>query len=63
MRLGPVQWSIHKAGAWCRLWRNGPGVIILNRSYEPLFSERNGYRRFWPAWPARWRIRVERHIS
>jgi hypothetical protein len=45
-------------GGWFRLWPNGPGLQALHRSSKPLFSERYGFRRFWPAWPARWRFRI-----
>lgn len=52
-----------KDGFWFRVWFNGPGIHVLGRSHEPLFSERNGYIKFWPAWPARWRIRLLRSVQ
>lgn len=41
---------------WFRMWSGGPGFVILHRSDRPLFSERYGYRKFYPKWPARFRI-------
>lgn len=52
--------QIWREGFWIRLSVDGWGLQGLHRSFEPLFSERNGYTRFWPAWPARWRFRILR---
>lgn len=52
-----------KDGFWFRLWFNAPGIHVLGRSHEPLWSERNGYIKFWPAWPARWRVRLLRPVQ
>jgi hypothetical protein len=46
---------------WIRLGRHGPGLLFKHRSMAPLFTERYGHRRFWPAWPrTRWRVGVLR---
>jgi hypothetical protein len=42
---------------WFRLW-NEWGIAFYHRSIPPLFSERYGYRKVWPKWPARWRFTV-----
>lgn len=55
-------WTFRRfnAGWFIRLGASGygPGLLCLYRAAQPSFSERNGYRRFWPAYPARWRFRV-----
>lgn len=56
MRLGQFG-EFGRSGFWLRLWRNGPGVVALPDSNEPLFSERHGYRRFYSLWPG-WRFRI-----
>lgn len=43
--------------AWVRLGTRGYGVHAMHRSFEPLFSERYGFRRYWPKWPrSAWRF-------
>jgi hypothetical protein len=42
-------------GWWVRLGTTGPGLQCFHRREEPVFSEREGIRRFWPKWPGpRW---------
>lgn len=57
MYIIPMSWYFERTAFWIRLGRSGPGIMGLHRSERPLFSERNGYRRFFPKWPALWRFR------
>jgi hypothetical protein len=45
-----------ETGFWFRLWPGGPGVLGKTDAERPLFSERNGYVRYWRLWPG-WRFR------
>lgn len=53
-----MTWQFWSSGFWIRFGHGGWWLQGFHRTFEPLFSERNGYVRFWPAWPARWRFRV-----
>jgi hypothetical protein len=41
---------------WLRLWSGGPGIAWKPAADPPLFSERNGYIRWYLIGP--WRVRL-----